>query len=80
MCFKCDVSSLYCVILLIIDNLFMMIDKEKGLLYIENRKLFSKSIRNEVDVNNINIVDGWNLIWKLIIVNGIMFGLDIIVY
>lgn len=57
-----------------------MIDKEKGPLYTENRKLFSKSTRKEVDANNINTADGWNLTRKLITANGTMPGPDIIVH
>lgn len=79
-CFKCDVSSPHCVTSLIIDNSFTMIDKEKGPLYTENRKLFSKSTRKEVDANNINTADGWNLTRMLITANGTMPGPDIIVH
>lgn len=59
-----------------------MIDKEKGPLYTDNRKLLpvSDGIGEEVDANSINTADGWNMTRKLITANGTMPGPDIIVY
>lgn len=79
-CFKCDEKVPHCVTSLIIDNSFTMIDKEKGLLYTQNRKVLSVSSGEEVDVNSVITADGWNITRKLITANGTMPGPDIIVH
>eukprot|EP00105_Crassostrea_gigas_P021929 XP_011441257.1 PREDICTED: L-ascorbate oxidase [Crassostrea gigas] len=79
-CFQCEKNVPHCVTSLIVDNSFTMIDKEKGPLYTENRKVLSARYGQEVDINSVITADGWNMTRKLITANGTMPGPDIIVH
>lgn len=58
-----------------------MNDFDIGLVFVKNGKFYLvKQLDKEVVIENVIIVDGWNIILKLIIVNQLMFGLFIFLY
>lgn len=79
--FVCEKDVVYCYILFIIDNVFIMIDLINGLFFVDEG-IFCLILQfdKEVLIENVIIVDGWNIILLLLMVNKFMLGFLIFFY